>query len=543
MYGLDTFAGPSGTIENDSAFQRIAGLLRRSEVDDQTIRTASEILRTRELDDEGEENLLRRDQVVALKELVEMRGLFAPMAVGSGKTLVELLAATVVQAQRPIMVLPASLREKTRREYAEYFRNWRVRLPKLVSYEEMGRLDRDGLLSAEMPDLLIFEEAHRVKNFGSAVTRRFLRYIEEHNPMVCMLSGTLISDSFMDYWHLAKAALGALAPVPLMRSEAERYAAALDRDTGRMARVSKGALESLPGGYFEWLRGSRGVVASKGSDCPASIELKPWSLDLPKDLKDLAKDVVDTSTRPDGEPLESWDVPDVLCQLAQGCYYIWDPLPPLWWLEPRKRWHAYVRAILGEHIPGLDSPLAVASSLDHGRYVPAAAEGAFFLKQWRQVKKKFEPNPVPVWVHVEPLVRIAEHAHKTKCIVWTRHSHPGDMLGKLGLPYYGAGANPESAPANTAICCSISAHATGKNLQKKWHRSLVLTPPAGVSTWEQLIGRTHRIGQKSDTVVVEYLDAISYHRDVVRRAVQSAKHTAKSSGFLPKLLVADSEYR
>lgn len=540
MYGLD-FA-PAGEIEHGPTIERIRALERRGPAA-HLIQQVSEALRQRSHDSEGNENLLKEGQVNFLRELATMGGAFAPMPVGSGKTLATFLAPVVTQAQRPVLLLPASLKHKTRREYAEYFQNWKVRLPEIVSYEEMGREDRTEKLNDMRPDLLILDEAHRVKNPDASSTRKILRYIDTHKPMVACLSGTLIDAHFLHYWHLARASLRERAPVPILHSEAERWANALDKEIGMANRVGRGALDSFPGGYFEWLRGTKGVAPSAGNDCGSSIEMRMWNLALPDELTELIAGVVETSLRPDGEELATWDVPDYVCQLSQGFYYVWDPLPPDWWLEPRKRYNAYVRAVLDEHLDGLDSPLMVANALERGRPVPAAHIGMQLRSAWKAVKDRFTPNCVPRWVHVGPLVEIAKHAQRMRAIVWTRHSSAGEMLEKLGLPYFGAGTNPESAAPGKAFAASIQAHATGKNLQKHWNANLVLTPSTNATTWEQLIGRTHRLGQSADTVIVEVLDAAAYHKDAVRKAIANAKQAAHASGALPKLLLADSDFR
>src|SRR5690606_26323577 len=163
------------------------------------------------------------------RELHHWRGLFAPMRVGSGKTLVTLLAPTILQAQRPVLVVPGgSGLAKTREDFAAYARaGWRVTLPTLVSYTELGRPDRESRLLALRPDLLVLDEADRAGNLRAACTRRIRRAIEQLRPVVAVLSGTLITDRLADYWHLLVWALGPLAPAPLHFAEAEVWAKAL----------------------------------------------------------------------------------------------------------------------------------------------------------------------------------------------------------------------------------------------------------------------------------------------------------------------------
>lgn len=532
--------GSHNAIGFDAAFQRVAALPRRADCTDELTLASSEFFRLRPFDDDGQPNILWPAQATALRELWYLRGLFAPMPVGSGKTLITLLAPTMLNSARPVLVIPASLRDKTRRDFARYRKDWRVRLPVLVSYEELGRTDREQLLFELVPDLLMCDEAHKIRNLDSAVTRRIKRYIDAARPVSLVLSGTLMTPQLMDYHHLTVWSLNDFAPVPLRASEAERWAQAIDRNVGILRRLDAGALQTLPGGFHEWFRGSAGVVSAPGSDCTASIQLSNWCPKLPYQLERVIDEVAETRIRPDGEELDEWDLPDVLCQLCQGFYYVWDPMPPAWWLLPRKAWRIYVRAVLDEHLPGFDSEAQVALALDrpHLHQPPAAQEGARLLAEWRAVRDRFEPNPVPVWLDVSPLAQAADYVVKHKAIAWVRHIHAGIMLSKLGIPYYGGESDPETAPPGEPIAASIQAHGAGKNLQA-WNHGLVLTPMANASAWEQLIGRFHRAGQRSDTVSFRVIAAIEYHHNVMARVLAEAKATAIASGFTQKLVAAD----
>lgn len=485
--------------------------------------------------------VLRPSQANALRELYDLRGLFAPMRVGSGKTLVTLLAATLLASERPVLMLPASCRDKTRREFAIYSEAWNVRLPRMLSYEELSHPDHERDLLDLRPDLLLLDEAHKARNLDAACSRRVKRAIETlvPRPIVACLSGTLITDSLMDSHHHAVWSLGAAAPVPLVAAEAQRWATAVDKDVPITARSELGALESIPTGFHEHFRASRGVVPTPGSDCDATIEISRWRPDLPEPLRMTIATVQASGMRPDGELLDPLRVPDCLCDLAQGFYLVWDPLPPLWWLQPRRAYFGYERAILDEHLDGYDSPEHVRRGLDrlvNGQpgHPPAAREGAALLAEWRAVKDRFTPNSVPVWLASEPLEQAARVGAKPGTITWTKHRAAGERLAALGIPYYGAGTDPQSARPGSPIVCSIQAHGTGKNLQP-WSRLFVLHPPASADAWEQLIGRVHRQGQRADLIEVVIIDAIEYHRTVMDRAHASARNASRASGFSHKL--------
>lgn len=529
-------------LPGDAALARVLSLPRRAPASPELIAALSRAMRS---DPNAVEHVLRPAQVEALRELWEYRGLFAPMRVGSGKSLVTLLAATLLCAMRPVLVIPAALREKTKREFALYARHWRVRLPTLVSYQELGRPDRERMLLDLDPDLLLADEAQWLFNADSAVARRWVRaaaQVRERGGVVAVLSGTLFGANLMRYHHLAVGALGERAPMPVQHSEAERWAAALDRDLGILHRIGAGELDTIPGGYHDWFRGSRGVVPTPGSDCDASIQFSIWRPDVPPALQNVIGDVAVSSLRPDDELLDEFELPECLLALALGFYYRWDPMPPDWWLRPRRAWRRYVRDVLDEHIEGFDSESQIVSALDFTTEPapPGVAEGKRKLAEWRAIRDEFKPNPVPVWIDASIMAQAADHARRQKgSLVWTRFRAAGEMLAHLGVPYYGGGTQPDShAKPGQPIALSIAAHATGRNMQA-WHRSIVLTPPANADAWEQLIGRTHRAGQKADPVLVECIGTIDHHGAVLGRVLAEARANTKASGFTHKLCLAD----
>lgn len=489
--------------------------------------------------------VLRPSQANALRELYDLRGLFAPMRVGSGKTLVTLLAATLLGSERPVLMLPASCRDKTRREFAVYSEAWNVRLPRLLSYEELSHPDHERDLLDLAPDLLLLDEAHKARNLDAACSRRIRRAIDtiQPRPVVACLSGTLITDELMDSHHHAVWALRDQAPVPLVAAEASRWASAVDKDVPITARSELGALESLPGGFHAWFRGSRGVVPTPGSDCDATIEISRWRPEMPPALLETIRVTEASGMRPDGELLDPLRVPDCLCTLALGFYLVWRDPPPTWWLQPRRAWFGYVRAMLDEHLEHFDSPTPIVRALDRwaqghaGPYPPSPREAFALLQAWRAVEDEYTPVTMPVWLDDAPIQQLAERM-RPATVAWFAHPDAGERLAKYGIPWYGADTDPESARPGTPIACSIDSHGTGKNLQRGWYRMIVTHGIPNQERWEQLIGRHHRQGQRSDVVEIEIIDAIEYHRTSLERARARARAMSHGSGFRHKLVEA-----
>lgn len=362
------------------------------------------------------------------------------------------------------------------------------------------------------------------------------------------LSGTLMSENILDYQHIAEWCLGERAPVPTRRADAERWAAALDRDLGILHRSAPGALTTIPGGFHEWFRGSRGVVPTPGSDCNASILIGIWQPKMPPELARVIEGVAVSSMRPDDELLDEWELPDCLSQLALGFWYRWDPAPPKWWLDPRRAWRRWVRDVLDLRLEGFDSEGQVVQFLDAGHELAVQTdapefdpeEGRSKLAAWRAVRDQFEPNTVPVWIDDAVLRQAVAKVDRATApsLVWTRFRAAGFKLAELGVPYYPGGTDPESAKPGTSIALSISAHGAGRNLQA-YHRALYLTIPASADAHEQGIGRMHRAGQESDTVYVDYIGSIDYHTSVLAKVLAQARAIAVASGFDQKLTLAD----
>lgn len=134
---------------------------------------------------------LRPVQAIALAEIGAYGGMWGPIRVGGGKTMISLLAPEVLGSRRPLILVPANLIEKTEATKAQLAPHWRV--PErmwLISYELLGRRQsgekRDpkgnvigpALLDRLEPDAIIADESQRLKDPHCAVTKRVLRYLK-----------------------------------------------------------------------------------------------------------------------------------------------------------------------------------------------------------------------------------------------------------------------------------------------------------------------------------------------------------------------------
>jgi hypothetical protein len=557
----------SQVVVRTSEIKRIAALPRRVWTDEAGQRLADML--TEELKTPGGKMRLRSVQAIALYEAMEAGGLFGPIRVGGGKTLVSGLLPVVFEAKRPILLLPAALLEKTAVEFKSLREHWRIATNlQLISYESLGLVQSAQKLQYILPDLIVSDETHFLKNHRAGRTRRVTRYMREHPETKFVgVSGTVMKGSLRDFAHHLRWALKGNAPIPMTDDEVGVWADALDEKVNPLARRQPEALfelstEPLQEGlddissarrvFQSRLLETKGVVASPRTDgvtCSlrvSALEYEPSLLtqqhigNMRNGVKDDKGDytVLPWST-PDGWTFsQALEFRMYLRQLALGFHSIWDPRPPMEWSSARYAWAVFVRETLSRSRT-LDTELQVANAVDAGRLETTT------LDRWRKVRDTFKIQPKDVWHDDTALQVCGGWMEREKGIVWTEHVFFGLRLAQLtGAAYYGANGLNQSGESITgvksgrAIIASVHANGTGRNLQM-FSSNLITSCPPGPAIVEQLIGRTHRDGQEADTVTVDILIGCREHYDAFYRALDGAKAAADTLGHDQKLLLAD----
>lgn len=193
-------------------------------------------------------------QANGLMEYEEYGGVFGPIGVGQGKTLLTLMIAnhayqkglrrmmllvppevlvqlvhdikfarTKVPINYPIHILGG----KKMRERRALARSGKKGLY-VFPYSLLSTQDTSDNLNDIRPEIIIGDEAHRISNPTAARTRRMTAYIDEHEPECVFVSGTITSKSVMEYYHLIRASLGNNNPLPNTKSLAYEWAAVID---------------------------------------------------------------------------------------------------------------------------------------------------------------------------------------------------------------------------------------------------------------------------------------------------------------------------
>ncbi len=511
---------------------------------------------------------LRPIQAVALYEIGTYGGLLGPIAVGNGKELICFLAARVLFAKHPLLLMPAHLVKRSEREMQEYGEHFRMPTNlRILSYQMLGQANRADSLSIVPPDLFILNEFHRIKNPNAAVTRRCRRHMAQFpNAKVVAVSGTAIAKDVMDFGPVMR---WCVKPCPLPNSfhELQEWSDALDEKPSNWNQREPGALLKLCNeeelkhpaltaarmGFRRRLTETPGVVATEGGDDVANAQGDPITLTV-RAISYEQDPIVEThfqKLREDWATPSGWTFSIAMGvwrharTLALGLHYEWDPPPeggpegP--WCLARAAWKKFVRAAIrdsrGENV--LDSELQVTNACLKGALEDSA------LKAWLAIQPSYTPNSRAIW-HDDAALDACQRWMTQPGIVFTDHTFFAEELARrTGARYFGAGGidktglEIEKADPGTCIIASRVANSTGRNLQA-WHRGLITSSPHNALEYEQLLGRFHRHGQQKD-VVFDLLLGCRENYEGWMRARDLAEMTRDTLGASQKLLIAQTE--
>lgn len=534
--------GGRGEVVHSSELQRVLGLRRRI-LNLDTVFDCTDHFRK----EAGTMQLLPI-QNACLADACVANGLFGPIAVGAGKTLVTLLLPEAMNSECTVLLVPPSLKKQLKREidevYGKHFNLPMDRL-KILTYHELSSPKFSEILDFVNPDLIIADECHKLRRKDAVRTGRFLEYMKDHPKCRFVgLSGTVTGRSIKDYAHLIELALGKNSPLPGTWGELLDWASCIDADVPDHSRRHPGALrkfcgpgETIREGFRRRLVQTEGVVATAENQLGVSLILQQRSPDVPAIVSQQLQRTKDTWTIGDEEFEDHLALARATRQLSQGFYYRWawpNGVVDVEWVEARRAWHKEIREFLKHKSrKGVDSPLLYTNAVING-VVSSETYSA-----WARVKNRKVPPTIPVWLDEFVIDDAIEWANAVKLtepgIIWYEHKCVGEWLAqKSGLPHYGAGTDASVATA-PVIICSIRSQGTGKNLQF-FSRNLVLCMPANGAATEQLLGRTHRMGQKSDEVVVEWLGHMDVLREALEQSERDAAYVAESTGQRQKLL-------
>jgi hypothetical protein len=481
-------------------------------------------------------------QAIALLEIAVYGGAFLPIGVGQGKALISLLSPVVLKAERPLLLVPAQLRDQTKSHVIpDMSRHWRLHETLVVKgYEEISLEKNKDFLFNMHPDVIIMDECHRCKNLKAGRTRRLVRYFREYPETRCVaMSGTISKRSVKDWAHLSQWCLRERTPLPIRWQELTEWADALDEGIEDGQRVAPGALsqfckdqENVRQGFRRRMVETPGIVASKDDDLSMSLQITTIKRKLPENVLSKIHTLRTNWETPNGDlVVNAIDLWRHAREMALGFWYRWKPAPPRDWLDARREWKTYVREVLKHNRRGLDTELQVWNEAKRDGSIQEWID-------WVNIKDTYKYDLVTEWISEFAVEYCAQWA-KDGGIIWVSHPPFGAKVAeKSQIPYFGAGNTGILDTDEPAIVASISAHGEGKNLQRYW-RNLVSCPPTSGKIWEQLLGRTHRKGQKSDEVICDVWTPIDELTKSFEQARADAVYLEDTYGNRQKLNFAD----
>lgn len=527
---------------------------------------------------------LRPHQAWCLWEFPQIGGGMAALAVGKGKTLIAMLLAMVMPGCRvAILFMPPNLIPQFHKEWAEYSAHWKM--PNLAGgstfipgrpvlhvmpYTKLSDPRSPELLKSINPTHIFGDEGHNWKLKSSVRTRRLLKFCATNvDVSLVLLSGSFTSNSVRNYTHLSALTLGPGSPVPIDNSAVDQWSKALDPDDrggylapGELKRLCEGD-EDIRSGYRRRRVDTPGFIATEANEIASSIvfyerRAPEMGLQLAQALKDIRRHPnAGGWKRPDGEILaDGLAVSACISQLATGFFYYWhfprgESLEVRKnWFDRRQDWNREVRARVMRSDAFMDSyalceraakrwffggctgcqrgPLEEHADDCSKEYEQPLWESDTYL-EWMNTKNTVVYEKRATWLD-DYLLKDALEWMKKPGIVWIEHVAFGHRLADLsGAPYYGEGEKAarevlqEQDRGDRSVIFSFKARHQGLNMQKAFHRNLLINFQSDELIMEQSMGRTHRDGQKADEVEVSYYA----HTPELRHDIQVAKNRAK----------------
>lgn len=542
---------------------------------------------------------LNAEQAWVLYELAKYEGILGFLPIGTGKTIASILAPLAVPNVKNVVILAKSdQRLHYRRAWTSLREHFRV--PTLVMddnsghmigtagrgmwpvlhfipYSKLSQPASTRLLADLNPDLIVADEVHCLADMRSARTLRWLRFMATREVKFAGWSGTLIDKSLRNVAHIAAHSLGYGSPMPINPSDVEQWASVMDPSPqpDRTSNVAHAIIRAFGDpnynpdrdfvglgltrvreGYQQRLARTPGVITSKSTSSTASLTIHERRVTMPEAVREALKSVR-SWLRPDGEELvESVEQARCAREVASGFYYHWiwrkeDPREKIdEWLNKRKAFNRELREKIMKGEEYLDSRLLCEQAAQRAWMEPPykgdlPSWKAWNWPAWRDIKNVVEHQQGVKWIDDYLAQDAAAWAKEHVGIVWCLTTAFAREISRIsGLPYHGGGPGAEqnilAETGERSIIASIKAHGEGRDgLQFKFSKQLVAELPAGGKTWNQMLGRLNRRGQKADEVQTWVYAHYEEATEALRRAFMQAEFVQEMTDSSSMLLAAD----
>lgn len=542
----------------------------------------------------GKRQCLKRLNLIqawTLYEICTIGGVLGSLPVGSGKGLLNLLAALALQEfdpaiQHALLLVPSNLVQQLEHEYlllSEHFRVPEMRVHNgsnhnytragepvlhVRPYELLSGPKYSNWVRNMRPHAIISDECDRLSCIAGAGASRIMRYMYENGATrFCGWTGSLTDQSLTEYFHLAVMALQYGSPLPLDKVTTEEWGRALDASDSPAPPGALLALceagEEVFDGFRRRLTETPGFVISTASSVAVEliIEEKP-APPLPAIIEEalgrLRKDWVRPDTMVgseyDEELVDAMQVAKCAGELACGLFYRFkyprhEPEALIKeWLASRKDYHREVRSKLIDRREHLDSPMLCGHAAqrfwgDRPNKDDLPEWQCYSWPRWRAVKALVKPETEGVRVDDFLARDVTEWALANKGIVWYGMVEFGLWVSELsGLTMHTGG--PKAAQRIAAetgersILCSIKSHGRGRDgLQRLYNDQLFANFPSSAKMAEQVLGRLHRQGQGAELVTALLYRHTEETKATVDQALRRAKYVERTLGAEQKLRI------
>jgi hypothetical protein len=495
--------------------------------------------------------ILRPLQALAIFESYEYSGAFISLSVGEGKTLISFLIPTLYnklndKQNRATLLLPSRLMTKNKKDFDLLAFHWQSSSILFLSFEELSR--KSESLNNQNPEILIVDEAHHLNNQKSAVTKRVKKYLKNNpNTVFICMSGTIVKRSFLDWSHLIRWSLPInLQPLPINYKELNQWAGALDENPrvpcslGALKIFGKTRTEAREN-FGKHMKQIPGIIVSNKKNVNIDIKIKYHNINI-KGITKTADYCRKYWKTPKGtEFLLALDKARHLREISQGFCYEWQQPPPKDWLSARRNFSNWVNVKLSRSRLFETETQIINEYNDHP-----------IIKEWINIKKSYTPITIPDWYEYEGTIPYFEFirqttkflSYKKNNLIWVYHDAIGKKYSKIyKIPFFSRKGKSKNGlyindfKGTTAIV-SIKAITEGFNLQH-FSNNLVLCPPKLGKTWEQMIGRTARSGQKNK-IEFHIFGTILENLEDMKQAIKDAKYienTLNTNQFLNNIVL------